>query len=290
MSQAPYRFQLLAPPTAAPADHEYKRCVSAHRQYLASSQKLRGRVYLSDGAILESQLTADGRYQMIDDDSCWHFLLVDRTEQVIGCARYLLHPRTVSYEELQLSRSPLAFNSAWASKLRKVVGNTLQRTRQEGVNYVELGGWAVAEDYRNTKAALELLIGSYAWAELVGHCICSCTATVRNSSSSILRRMGASSLELEGEAIPAYFDHQYGCRMELLGFDSRQLPPKFVPLLNQMRPKLKQSQIVQNRLPDEDLHFSATLARAEAAVSLSEQRRISASRGDCQRRNILLHG
>lgn len=280
MSHATYRFQLLAPATAALAGHEYQRDLSAYEYYLGSSQKLRGRVYFSDGAILQSHLTEDGRYQMSDDHDCWHFLLVDETEQVIGCARYLLHPRTVCYEDLRISHSPLAADAAWASKLRKIASDTLQRTRQEGISYVELGGWAIADEYRNTKAALEILVGSYAWADLVGHCICSCTATVRNNSSGILRRMGAGSLELEGEVIPAYFDRAYGCTMELLGFDSRQLPPKFVPLLNQMRPKLKRSQIIQDSLPEENSVFSETLARVQAAISVHETLLVSASLSD----------
>ncbi len=183
---------------------------------------------------------------MADDESAWHFLLVDPHERTIGCARYLLHSSTAGYDQLRIAQSPLAHDLCWGGKLRRSVEATLHQTRNEQVGYAELGGWAIAEDYRNTKAALEILLASYLWAEMIGHCLCSCTATVRNHSSSILRRAGASSLLDQGEPLPAYFDANYSCMMEILGFDSRQAPARFTPLLNEMRPKLTQSPILQH--------------------------------------------
>lgn len=246
MTQPAYHFQLLAPSGIWPlARSEMTRNSELHSFHLASLQQLRGYAYLQDGAIQASHLDARGGYHMIDDESSWHFLLVDQHEQAIGCARYLVHAPGTIYEQLRIARSPLAQDPRWGGKLRQTIETTLQRTRKEQVCYTELGGWAIAEEYRNTKAALEILLASYVWAEMIGHCVCSCTATVRNRSSSILRKMGASSLLHDGEPLPAYFDPQYGCTMEVLGFDSRQPPPRFLALLNEMRPKLAQAPIFQ---------------------------------------------
>jgi hypothetical protein len=271
MFEAPYRYQLLAPTSATINNLAFRRDAFLHQTYLRAAQNLRGRVYLQDGAIKQSHLTEGNAFAMSGDRDCWHFLLVDKAKQVIGCARFLLHPRTALYEDLRISRSPLSMNTLWSSKLRRVVESALNRTRQEGIGYAELGGWAIAPEYRHTRAALEILIGSYAWAELIGHCICSCTATVRNSSSAILRRIGAHNLESDGQFVPVYFDEQYGCDMELLGFDSRKLPPKFLPILNEMRPKLTQSLIIQGSPWQEEWHFSEVLAHARSATSAPEQ-------------------
>ncbi len=246
MTQPAYRFQLLAPSGVWPvAQNRMASSTELHSFHLASLQQLRGRAYLQDGAIRPSHLDAQGCYPMADDESCWHFLLVDQHEQAIGCARYLVHSSTATYDQLRIAQSPLANDLCWGRKLRRTVEATLHQTRNEQVSYAELGGWAIAEDYRNTKAALEILPATYLWAEMIGHCLCSCTATVRNHSSSILRRVGASSLMDGGEPLPAYFDAHYSCMMELLGFDSRQAPARFTPLLNEMRPKLAQSPILQ---------------------------------------------
>ena len=236
-----------------------------YNQYLGSLQQLRGRAYLQDGAIQPEQLDAGGRHRLSDDERCWHFVLVNQQEQAIGCARYLLHSAEATYQQLRIAQSPLAQDPLWGSKLRQVLEDTLQRTRHEQIGYAELGGWAIAEEYRNTKAALEILLASYLWGERIGHCVCSCTATVRNHSSSILRRMGASSLRHQGEALPAYFDAQYGCTMELLGFDSRQVPPRFTPLLQEMRSKLAQSPMIQYSDAAET-SFSLDLAHLQAML------------------------
>ena len=53
------------------------------------------------------------------------------------------------------------------------------------------------------------------------------TATVRNRSSSILRRIGGGALEVEGEQLPAYYDPQYKCQMEIVRFSSNSPNPKY---------------------------------------------------------------
>ena len=64
------------------------------------------------------------------------------------------------------------------------------------------------------------------------------TATVRHPSSTILRRLGGSSLEVDGIRVPSYFDPAYACEMELLRFDSRRPNPKYVDLVEVLRSKL----------------------------------------------------
>lgn len=235
-----YRFQLLAPAHAL-SDAAFGRSKSneqLYRQHLASMQTLRGRVYLSDGAIQPCELDEQGRFHMRGDEQNWHFLLLDDQEQTIGCARYLVHPNTVPFENLRVSHSPLVRDRTWGEKLREAVEADLQRAREENLSYVEIGGWALCERWRGTRAALEILVASFALGQLWGGSLGSCMATVRHQSSSILRRIGGCSFHAAGEAIPAYEDPCYGCTMELLRFDSRSPAKRFLPIINQLKTKV----------------------------------------------------
>ena len=201
-------------------------------------QRLRGRVYLKDHAIQPWELDEDGRFHMPGDEQCWHLLLIDEGKEVIGCARYLVHAENVEYDRLRVSHCPLAKDPIWGVKLKSAVEADLERARTEGLSYVEVGGWALAEEWRNTRAALEILVGSFALGELWGGCLGSCTATVRHGSSSILRRIGGVSLEVADETIPPYDDPDYDCVMEILRFDYRSPAKRFTPFIDQLKVKL----------------------------------------------------
>jgi predicted GNAT family N-acyltransferase len=234
-----YRFQLLAPPQSSPGSFgRTKANEQLHRHYLTEMQKLRGRVYLKDGAIQACEMEEDGRFVMRGDEQGWHLLLIDDQKNVIGCARYLVHSNTVSYDKLRISHSALAKDPVWGPKVRAAVEADLETARKNGFAYVEIGGWALSEEWRGTRAALEILVGSYALAHLWGGCLGACTATVRHSSSSMLRRIGGSPFKFGGEELPAYEDAQYDCQMELLRFDCRTPGPRFAPLISQLKAKL----------------------------------------------------
>lgn len=233
-----YRFQLLAPPARNGSFGRSKDDEQLYYQYLHAMQRLRGKVYLKDDAIQPWELDDEGRFTMPADERSWHFLLIDDSHEVFGCARYLVHPNSVPFERLRISRSPLANDRLFGPKVRQAVEADLRLARTHGMSYVEAGGWALAEDWRGTRAALEILVASYALAHLWGGCLGSCQATVRHGSSSILRRIGGCELEAEDEALPPYQDPHYGCTMELLRFDSRSPAQRFVPLINQLRTKL----------------------------------------------------
>jgi predicted GNAT family N-acyltransferase len=232
-----YRFQLLIPPhtRASAAFGDYKTNQQLYDQSLSSMQRLRGSVYLKDGAIRPWELDDDGRFVMRGDEQSWHLLLKDDQDATIGCARYLVHPSTVGPESLRILQSSIAEHQEWGQRVRLAVEADLKRAREHNLSYVEIGGWALSEEWRGTRAALEILVASYALAPLWGGCLAACTATVRHSSASILRRIGGSSFEIGGEQLPPYGDPRYGCTMELLRFDSRSPAPRFVPLINQIR-------------------------------------------------------
>jgi hypothetical protein len=242
----PYSFQLLAPPKPGVA-HNFSHPVKdeqLHDQFLSDMQRLRGSIYLKDGAIKPWELDDEGRFHMQADEHSWHLLLLDERKNAIGCARYLVHSSDVSYDRLRIAHSPLASDPTWGGKVRTAVEADLRRIRDARLNYVEVGGWALSEEWRGTRAALEILVGSYALGQLWGGCIGSCTATVRHSSSSMLRRLGGQSFEVAGEDLPSYNDPEYECVMELLRFDYRSPASRFLPLIHHLRSTLSKAPVV----------------------------------------------
>lgn len=192
-----------------------------HLQLVAQVQRLRGGVYLEDGAIDGSQLTPDGRHVQPADERSWHILSVEADGTVSACARCLPHPRDVTPEDLGIWKSPLVDDPTWCQPLRAAVELDIDSARRFDMSYVEVGGWAVARAQRGTMHAFKTVVSTYALAASLGGCIAITTATVRHCSSLILRRLGAQSLELAGLPLPSYFDPTYGCEMEILRFDSR---------------------------------------------------------------------
>lgn len=241
-TQFSYHFELLNPSVR-------------NDRYIHSMQKLRANVYLDDGAIQPSQLTSEGRYCVPGDEESWHFLLLDDQEEVAGCVRYLLHPNTVEFSDLLLQYSPLAHHPVWKAHLRAAVAADLKEARAHNLGYAELGGWALAKKYRGTTAALKILLGSYAWGRLIGGCICSCTATVRNHSASILRRIGGVSLKSETVELPRYDDPLYGCSMEVLRFDSRAAPARYEAIIRSLQIEMQNA-----------ARFTSTLLQLGTAV------------------------
>lgn len=215
-----YRFQLLAP-SGYGFGHKFRRFSAdrqTHRNMLDAARQLRGAAYLADGAISACDLDAAGRFCMEDDDQCWHLLLLDTNEHVIGCIRYVVYPTAPDFCELQVRHSPI-FKGSLAAMTRSAVERDLQLARINKLAYVEIGGWAIDSCWRHTRAAADCLAASYALGELWGGSLGICTATVRHGSACMLQRFGALPLSVEGQTIGRYSDPRFRCDMHLLRFD-----------------------------------------------------------------------
>src|SRR5262245_22897810 len=81
--QASRELVFLAPSTTAVPPNFQKVTANAkvHRRLLAEMQRLRGEIYLSDGAIRSEDLV-DGRHRAVSDDASWHILVLDAEQRV----------------------------------------------------------------------------------------------------------------------------------------------------------------------------------------------------------------
>jgi hypothetical protein len=219
---------LLAPPdTFIPRRFENMQCSAVrYDELLASLQRLRGRLYLADGAIMPGQLTAGRRHRLPGDEQAWHVLALDEFGEVAGCSRYLAHPNTIPFHKLSVRGAALATSLEWGELFRAAVAAEIEQARRRGVAYVEVGGWALSPKMRRTREALRIALATFGLARALGGCIGITTATRRHCSADILRRMGGRSLHIDRVDLPAYYDRQYGCDMEVLRFDSIQANPR----------------------------------------------------------------
>jgi len=226
----------------APADaylpNSFTRIVrnpSRHAILLSELQKLRGRVYSEDGAIDRSQLCSDGRFVQPIDNDAWHLIRLNEKGEVSGCARYMAYPRNLGFENTGIAETPLSRSREWGSTVQAALESEIALARRLWVDYVEVGGWALAPELRCTIEALRIALGSFSLARLLGGCIGVTTATERHCSASILRRIGGQRLMTQGIEIPRYYDPRFKCDMEILRFDSSRPNPRFERWIEELK-------------------------------------------------------
>jgi hypothetical protein len=240
------RLILLAPPGSHVPSH-FKSVQADPLQHLSlvqQVQRLRGAVYLDDGAVARAQLSPDGRHQTPEDARSWHLLIRNPHGKLSSCAWYMEHRDAASLQDLRARNCPLARDASTRAALEQAVESELARARRERLRYAEVGGWAVARESRCTAEGVLLALASYSLGRVLGGALGLTTATVRHSSSTILRRLGGTHLETGNGSIGAYFDPHYNCEMELLRFDSRRPSAKYAALIERIQMHLSHVTVV----------------------------------------------
>jgi len=238
---------------------------SRHRQLVRDVQRMRGSIYVGDGAIQPHQLTSDGRHQTPEDETSWHMVLLNKERKVTASALYLEHDNTVSFEQLRARQCPLNQDPQWRPTLVESIESELRRARRERLKFVELGGWAVSDESRGTSSALAFALAVYAFSRRAGGALGMTTATFRHCSAMILKRLGGARFEADGVTLPPYYDPRYRCMMEMLRFDSRKPNPKYVYLIDRMRDTLAGMTIIARRTATEAETPDAIFSPASAA-------------------------
>jgi hypothetical protein len=116
--------------------------------------------------------------------------------------------------------------------------------RRQGLGYAEIGGWAATKESCFSSEGLMLVLAGFSLSRICGGALGVTTATARHSSAAILRRLGGSSLEVDGSSIPPYYDPTYRCTMELLRFDSRSPNARYAGLIEQLRERLATVRVI----------------------------------------------
>jgi len=241
------QFVILPPAKKAALPSIFRNVETDHKRHdalLASMQRLRGSAYVNDGAIGRDDLTADGRHALRVDEHSWHVLSLDRTGEVSSCLRYVDESRAPGFEHLWIRKAALAQCPEQGNRFRSAVEREMARARQMRMGFGEVGGWAVAESHRRTLEPVGILLATYGLLELLGGCVGVATATFRHASSSILRKIGLSSLASGGVELTPYFDPSYGCQMEVLRFDSRFPSSKYAGWVTELAGILRDAPVI----------------------------------------------
>jgi len=225
-------------------------------------QELRGAVYLEEGAIGKDQLI-QGRHHQACDSGSWHLLVLDQKGEVCGCARYREYLHDINFETLSVSRSAIANCSTWGDVFRSAVNNELALSRRLALPYVELGGWALLEEVRGTTEALRMALATYGLSQLLGGGVGISTATQRNGSASILRRVGGQSLQHREQELPSYHDPSYGCAMEVLRFYSWAPNARYADWTSDVKSDLCNICVFTNGIEDSRWNFRQSIVPGE---------------------------
>jgi len=268
------RLVLLAPPqTVVPRVFDnVDNDMRFHHALVREVQRMRGGIYLQDGAIERNQLSSDGRHETPEDDKSWHLVILNNQHRVSACVWYREHERATRMEQLRVKNCPLAHVLGWRDTLRNAVESEMSRAKENQLRYAELGGWAVSRERRCTPEGLLLALAAYSLGRLFGGALGITTATVRHASSKILRRIGGSQLEANGALVPSYYDPKYKCEMELLRFDSRCPSPRYAALVEALREKLTRVLVVGRPWPVvETAQFEPAPLSTPRSAPLSQQ-------------------
>jgi hypothetical protein len=258
------RLVLLAPPKGATTHFGNVTSDGSRRdRLLADMQRMRGAVYLEDGAIPRERLTADGRHRTREDEASWHLLMTDARDQITACVWYREHDPAASIEQLRVRDCPLRRDTDWGPVVTRAVEQEMANARRHSLGYVEVGGWAVSKQTRGLVEGLILALGAYSLGRVFGGALGLTTATVRHCSSTILRRLGGTHFELNGTIVPPYYDPHYDCTMELLRFDSRRPNSRYAELVEALQGRLAHVAVFAAPAP---LDRCRDLTAAEAAA------------------------
>jgi hypothetical protein len=111
--------------------------------------------------------------------------------------------------------------------MREAVCYEIFESARMDKDFFEVGGWAISERVRFSESAFTIALATFALGRFLGGGRGIATATTRNRSSSMLQRLGGRPLRFDGEELPPYFDHRFGCVMELVAFDTAAPNPKY---------------------------------------------------------------
>jgi hypothetical protein len=201
-------------------------------------------VYLRDGAIPPSELTADGRHRLDIDEYSWHVLSLNSLGEVCGCVRYLSESTARGFDDLWIRDAAIAQCPTWGGYFRRAVDQERTKARKKNFDFAEVGGWAVADERRCTTDPLRIILAVCGLARMLGGCVGLATATVRHGSALILRRIGLAPLVIHGVEVPPYYDAHYGCEMQALRFDTDFPNLKYRTWIEDIRSELEQSPLI----------------------------------------------
>jgi len=199
---------------------------------LSAIQKLRGTVYVADGALSTSALDVEGRHISEDDEHSYHLVLWNG--QIEGCMRIRVYEQPPEASALRVYDLVRRMPEEIIPRYHTALCDFIQQWHARGYLIGEAGGWAVGSNYKGSTISLVLPLADWAFSRMQ-KLVHLASSTQRNGSADMLRRLGGWRLSLGEEELPPFYDSAYQCQMELQGFCADILNPQFEPAVEDLK-------------------------------------------------------
>ena len=209
--------------------------VQTHHRRLEQIQRLRGRVYVEDGALHPSLLDTDGKHLTAFDHDHWHILVTDEQDEVCACFLLIRYPEDARFEDLKLYELIDRMSPALRPIYEASVRAFMSEASGQNLGFGEVAAWAVRGDVRNRPSSLMFSFAAWALYQLLGESLVVGAPTTRHNAATILRRIGGFPLRFSGFPLQRFYDDRYGCDMEIIGFNSCEPLLKYSPIILEIR-------------------------------------------------------
>lgn len=246
-------FLLLAPANAR-IPSVFSRVednVKAHEAWLTKLQQLRGKIFLEDGAIKESQLDDQKRHVSKLDIDSWHFLVLGPEENLRGlmrCQIWYYDDRLPKLCELNLyglleRMQDLELRQKFTTAL-----NDFMHQPNDNTCFMEVSALAVDAASQGFTIGSMLGISGYSIANIVDAYAAVGAGTDRHHTARFYHKLGGMSFKDPNNpevVLPPFFDTGYDCQMDIMGF--KEPAPAIKEMITIVEEKLCAAQVYVNR-------------------------------------------
>jgi hypothetical protein len=218
-----------------------------HATLLREVQRLRGRVYVRDGAIPPSSLDSQGRHVSPHDNTAWHIVLREESGRVLGSIRVTLYchadgpiPLDSLHVARLLERCPASSRPDYLVALTDFIG----KSRQAMPCFFEAAGLVVAPEVRSPSVTPVIMASICSLSLAFGGAWGTGAATNRHNTAAMWKRYGGFPLPYGAGTLRPYYDDYHGCEMEILGFSTDRLHPVLAPTVSDIETALRSIPVI----------------------------------------------
>lgn len=234
-----------------------RKCIYNSEDYdarLARIRRLRGKVFLADGAVTQEHLDESGSYHTSLDHRAWHIYLAGNDGEVPACCTLMLHRNVVEVQELRISELLCHIQDDRRGLYESAIQSLIREAARLNVGFGEAAAWAIDQKFRNHCASMMMIIASWPLYQTLGNAIIIGAPTSRHHTSSIEKRMGGFPLALQGSPLGPFHDAPHGCDMEFVWFDSQRPLSRFAQIISEMRSHFEKLQTCPCRNEPAEVH------------------------------------
>jgi len=221
------------------------------RSLLTQACRIRGSVYLQDGAIRPEDLNANGAFWLPMDETSWHLLTVNDDDEVTATLRVTMLPLDAKKRKGKLPHVGASLSRASRDTLsprlttERFLSSLWLEYGAERNHFLVVGGWAASPTASAAGVGAELALSVWAFTRHVEAAGAICVASERHDAHGQLVRTGAVPIRAIGAQV-MYYDSAYGCQVGLLGFKVFKERRALKRVVDHLATKITSSEVVMS--------------------------------------------